>query len=203
MLFQPIEESSRNMFARVCALSSSSNKPSKVGVREAKGMLSNILRLYGIIALVACVLGPTLAPLLLRLVAGDRWADGEASDVLATYCYYIPLLAANGITEAFVAAVATNSELYTQSLLMGVFFAGFAGAAYVFLHVLRLGAQGLVYSNCVNMGLRIIFNAWFISGYFGRNQQVKLKPNYIFSLAIHLTDIPCSLSISLPAFQVQ
>jgi oligosaccharide translocation protein RFT1 len=179
MLFQPIEESSRNMFARVCAPSSSTNRISKDGVREAKSMLSNILRLYGIIALVACVLGPTLAPLLLRLVAGNRWADGEASEVLATYCYYIPLLAVNGITEAFVAAVATNSELYTQSLLMGGFFAGFAGAAYVFLHVLQLGAQGLVYSNCVNMGLRIMFNTWFISRYFEKNQQVSLSQTTI------------------------
>jgi oligosaccharide translocation protein RFT1 len=179
MLFQPIEESSRNMFAKVCSPSPSTDEPTKDGVREAKGMLSNILRLYGIVGLVASVLGPSLAPLLLRLVAGNRWADGEASEVLATYCYYIPLLAVNGITEAFVAAVATNSELYTQSLLMGIFFGGFAGAAYVFLHVLQLGAQGLVYSNCVNMGLRIIFNTWFISGYFARNQQVSLNSDHI------------------------
>jgi oligosaccharide translocation protein RFT1 len=174
MLFQPIEESSRNMFAKVCSPSTSTSKPEKGGVREAKSLLSNILRLYGIIALVACVLGPTLAPMLLRIVAGERWADTEASSVLATYCYYIPLLAINGVTEAFVAAVATNSELHTQSLLMGVFFAGFASAAYVFLHVLKLGAIGLVYSNCVNMGLRIVFNVWFIGGYFNRNEQVSL-----------------------------
>jgi len=55
--------------------------------------------------------------------------------------------------------------------LWEAFFAGFAGAAYVFLHVLQLGARGLVYSNCVNMGLRIVFNTWFISGYLESHQQ--------------------------------
>jgi oligosaccharide translocation protein RFT1 len=172
MLFQPIEESSRNMFARACAPAARTNKTSTDGIREAKSVLQTILRLYNIISLVACVIGPTLAPLLLRVVAGSKWADTEAGVVLSTYCYYIPLLAINGVTEAFVAAVATNKELHTQSLLMGVFFAGFAGAAYIFLHVLQLGAKGLVYSNCVNMGLRIIFNTGFISRYFKQNNQV-------------------------------
>jgi oligosaccharide translocation protein RFT1 len=176
MLFQPIEESSRNMFAKVCALVPSTNKPEKSGIGEAKSLLQNILRFYGIVGCVAWVLGPTLAPMLLRLVAGEKWAAGEASDVLATYCYYIPLLAVNGVTEAFVAAVATNSQLYTQSLMMGVFFAGFAGAAYFFLQTLQLGAEGLVYSNCVNMFLRILFNTWFINGYFKKNEQVSSPP---------------------------
>jgi len=181
MLFQPIEESSRNMFAKVCAPEATSNKVSKNGIREAKILLQNILRLYSIISLVACVLGPPLAPTLLRLVAGARWADTEASVVLSTYCYYIPLLAINGVTEAFVAAVATNSELHTQSLLMGAFFAGFAAAAYLFLHIMQLGAQGLVYSNCVNMFLRIIFNTHFISSYFKRSEQVFFPCCYVSS----------------------
>lgn len=172
MLFQPIEESSRNIFAKVCAPESNTNKASRTGIREAKSLIQNILRLYGIISLVACVLGPTLAPILLRLVAGSKWADTEASTVLSTYCYYIPLLAINGVTEAFVAAVATNKELHTQSFFMGGFFIGYAGAAYVFLYLMQLGALGLVYSNCVNMFLRILFNLNFIATYFRRNEQV-------------------------------
>ncbi|KAF2436303.1 Rft-1-domain-containing protein [Tothia fuscella] len=171
MLFQPIEESSRNMFAKVCSPDPTTKEASKTGIREAKSLLQNILRLYSLISLVACVLGPTLAPLLLRLVAGSKWADGEASVVLSRYCYYIPLLAINGVTEAFVAAVATNAELRTQSLLMGAFFAGFAGAAYIFLGILKMGAVGLVYANCVNMALRVLYNTGFIRGYFDAHEQ--------------------------------
>lgn len=169
MLFQPIEESSRNLFAKLCASNPPSNKPSPDGIRQAREILSDILKLYNLISLAACALGPTIAPLLLKVVAGSKWAETGAGDVLATYCYYIPLLALNGVTEAFAAAVATNTQLHKQSLYMGAFFAGFAGAAYLFLRVLELGAQGLVYANCVNMALRIIWNMSFIRSYFRQN----------------------------------
>jgi len=143
-------------------------------MKQAKTVLTDILKLYNIIGLVACGVGPTVAPLLLRIVAGSRWADTEAGDVLATYCYYIPLLALNGVTEGFVAAVATNEELYIQSFYMGGFFAAFAVSTFMFMSVLKMGAEGLVWANCVNMILRIVWNVSFIKGFFGRNAEVGL-----------------------------
>ncbi|KAK7552444.1 Rft protein-domain-containing protein [Phyllosticta citricarpa] len=169
MLFQPIEEASRNLFSKLCAVQPSTQKPTKEGVRQAKQTLETILHLYNLISLAACGLGPTLAPLLLKIVAGSKWAETGAGETLATYCYYIPLLALNGVTEAFIASVASSAELGAQSFYMGFFFAGFAGSAYLFLQVLRMGAQGLVYANCVNMALRIVWGLSFIKKYFGRN----------------------------------
>lgn len=186
MLFQPIEDASRNLFAKLCSPAtttpkdSSTKAPDKTtklpandsSITQAKTTLTTILKFYNLISLLAFSLGPSLAPPLLDLVAGSRWSATGASDVLATYCYYIPLLAINGVTEAFVAAVATNSDLYRQSLWMSGFFAGFAASAYVFLRVLELGAKGLVWANCVNMGLRILFNLHFVKGFFERNGEV-------------------------------
>jgi oligosaccharide translocation protein RFT1 len=168
MLFQPIEESSRNLFAKLCSSTKDGKKAKgeKSGIVEAQALLQNILKLYGIITLIACSIGPTLAPILLRIVAGSRWADTGASAVLVVYCYYIPLLAINGVTEAFVAAVASNAALHTQSAFMGVCFAIFASATYLFLKTLQLGASGLVYANCVNMILRIAFNTHFFIKFF-------------------------------------
>lgn len=171
MLFQPIEETSRNLFAQLCAdpppeKQGEEKAASKVSKQRAATLLQDILRFYNIMSLLAFSIGPTLAPMLLRVVQ-PRWADTEASNVLAIYCYYIPLLAINGVTEAFVAATASNEDLYYQSLFMGVFFVGFAGSAYYCLNVLHLGAVGLVWANCVNMGLRILFNIRFVKSYFG------------------------------------
>ena len=180
LLFQPIEESSRNLFAKVCSPDPSTGKPPVKGVQEAKSLLRNILKLYNIVGLLAVSMGPTVAPLLLRFVAGARWADTEAGAVLSIYCYYIPFLAINGLTEAFVAAVASNAELHSQSVSMGVFFAAFAGAAYLFLHEWKMGASGLVYANCVNMFLRILFNTRFISRFFKQNGEV-WKCNHFLS----------------------
>ncbi|KNG48099.1 oligosaccharide translocation protein rft1 [Stemphylium lycopersici] len=180
MLFQPIEESSRNMFAKLCAnvepSAGASKKKEQKGTKEqqqnlaqASRVLSTILHLYGIISLFAVTLGPILAPVLLSVVAGQKWSATSASRVLSTYCYYIPFLAINGVTEAFVAAVATNKELYAQSVSMGIFFALFAGSAWFFIGQLEMGGNGVVLANTVNMGLRIVWNTWFIRRFFSRN----------------------------------
>lgn len=187
MLFQPIEEASRNLFAKLCAPavtpgdSAKHTKndvkgpaPASEGISRASTTLRDILKFYSLISLVAFSLGPTLAPLLLNLVAGSKWSATGAGEVLGTYCYYIPLLAINGVTEAFVAATADQRELYKQSLWMGGFSAAFAGSAYLFLRVLELGARGLVYANCINMACRIVFNLMFVKRFFRNNGVVSL-----------------------------
>jgi len=166
LLFQPLEDTSRNLFAKLCSLSSTTQKPSPASLIQAADALTLILKFYGLLSLSAWSVGPPLAPTLLRLVAGKRWTDTGAGDVLATYCYYIPLLALNGVTEAFVAATATTSELRTQSILMMVWFAAFAGVAYLLLGVRGMGAEGLVWANCVNMGCRVAYNVSFIRAFF-------------------------------------
>lgn len=177
MLFQPIEEASRNLFAKLCAPTSAAEKTkegqaSGNGIAQANTTLTLILKFYSLISLVAFAAGPTAAPVLLSLVAGSRWSDTGAGEVLGCYCYYIPLLALNGVSEAFVAAVADNTQLYTQSIWMGGFFAAFAGSAYLFLRVLEMGAKGLVWANCVNMGCRILFNLSFVKSFFAKRGQV-------------------------------
>ena len=183
MLFQPIEESSRNLFAKLCAEPATDSMPEsepqnqeeelikqkeehKQNLTQASTILTMILHFYTLISLLAVTLGPTLAPLLLNIIAGKKWSATSASSVLATYCYYIPFLAINGVTEAFVAAVATSSDLYIQSLNMGLFFAIFAGSAWFFIGELGWGGSGVVAANTVNMGLRIIWNTWFIKSFF-------------------------------------
>ena len=176
MLFQPIEESSRNIFAKLCANPDSSSTSEttqrteeemrKRNLAQASRVLLTILHLYAIISLFATALGPTLAPLLLSIVAGRKWSATSASQVLSTYCFYIPFLAINGVTEAFVAAVATNKQLYAQSVFMGIFFVFFAGSAWLFIGQLNMGGSGVVLANTVNMGLRIIWNTWFVRRFF-------------------------------------
>lgn len=182
MVFRPIEDSSRNLFAKLCAPANEADKPEKTdeekkktppqttsNISQASITLTLILHIYAILSLLAFSVGPTAAPLLLQLVAGSRWSSTGAGEVLGTYCYCIPLLAINGVSEAFVAATASTKDLHWQSMWMGAFSAGFAASAYLFLRVLNLGAKGLVWANCVNMGLRIVFNLYFVKGYFRRS----------------------------------
>ncbi|KAI9642921.1 Oligosaccharide translocation protein rft1 [Ciborinia camelliae] len=172
LVLQPIEEMSRNYFGKL--LSVIDGKPTKEATKKASTDLHRLLRIYLILSVAVVSVGPTVAPLLLNFIAGPRWQSSGAGNVLAVYCYYIPLLALNGVCEAFVAVVATEAEVYRQSLWMTAFSAGFGGAAYLFLGVLDLGAEGLVLANMANMLLRIIWCGNFILAYCGRHG-AKLK----------------------------
>ncbi|GIZ48751.1 hypothetical protein CKM354_001180100 [Cercospora kikuchii] len=176
MVFRPVEDASRNMFAKLCspgldetgATKKKDDTKTTTNIAQAKQTLQLILRVYSIVSIICFAVGPSAAPLLLRLVAGSRWSESGAGDVLGTYSICIPLLAINGVSEAFVAATASTKDLHRQSIWMGFFSLGFAGSAYVFLRVLALGAKGLVLANCVNMAMRIIFNLNFVRSYFSR-----------------------------------
>ena len=161
MLFQPIEESSRSLFGRLLSADKSAESS-----RSAYTYLTNALRLYALLSAVIVFLGPALAPLLLTRIAGPAWSNTSAPKVLSVYCYYIPLLAINGILEAFVSAVSTPSQLQVQSAWMLGFSAGFAATGYLLLSVYDLGAKGLVAANAVNMAMRIVWSWSFVRQFF-------------------------------------
>lgn len=188
LVFQPIEESSRSYFSRLLS-GTTAERAEKDGTREedaarklpaaqtdapnaaarqASRDLTALLKLYTLFSLLVTTIGPAAAPPLLALVAGPRWAGSGAGATLAAYTWYIPLLAANGVAEAFVSSVATEAEVHTQSAWMGAFSLAFAAAGFLTLRVWEMGAVGLVLANGINMACRIVWCALFISRYFGR-----------------------------------
>lgn len=177
ILFQPLEESSRSLFGRLLPPQQQRTPSSqKVGpleserrsLQQATSYLRSLLHFYTLVSLLSVSLGPTIAPFLLRLIAGRRWTSTAAPAVLAAYCYYIPLLALNGILEAFVSAVATPAQLRQQSAWMLAFSAAFASTGYFVLKVWDVGARGLVLANAINMVLRIWWSWGFVREYFSK-----------------------------------
>lgn len=203
LLFQPIEESSRSYFSRLLAApepAQASNKPKADGPTthgsssapasgKASADLHRLLKLYVLGSAAVVTFGPLAARHLLTLVAGPSWS-ASASPALAAYCYYIPLLAINGVSEAFVASVATEAQVHVQSLFMAGFSVIFGLSAFVALRVLDMDpAVGLVCANAANMVCRIVWCAFFVKSYF-RQRAVGFD---LFSLA------PSALSVGLCA----
>jgi hypothetical protein len=192
MVFQPIEESSRGVFGGLLAHytnkevvpdptkgEDSDEQPAANGtektppptaidpkLRSARDYLVTVLRLYSLMSLGLMSLLPGFAPMLLSIVAGSRWAATEAPDVLGIYAYYLPLLAFNGILEAFVAATASPVQLQKQNQAMIGFTVTFLGAAYMIVGRGNGGAMGVVAANAVNMSMRIIWSYRFVSQWF-------------------------------------
>lgn len=165
MLFQPIEEASRSLFGRIPSSNPKGKLEDNKPLSAALAHLHTILHAYALLSLLANTLGPPLSPLLLRLLAGSRWLNTEAPSVLSAYCYLIPLLAINGILEAFVSAVATSAQIRVQSLWKVGQLVAFAGSSWLVLGVWGLGAKGLVVANAITMGMRVGWSWGFVGGY--------------------------------------
>lgn len=169
IIFQPIEESSRTLFSSLLN-SRGAATPNPSNVNIAKTHLVDILRVYGLFSIIVFPLAPSLMPQILHLLGGGRWNSLQVDHLLMLYCYYIPFLAFNGITEAFVSSAASRLELRKQTKWMGAFSASFVLAAYIFLKIGNMGARGLVWANIVNMTVRIVWSYFFINSYLHRHQ---------------------------------
>ncbi|CAG8008080.1 unnamed protein product [Penicillium nalgiovense] len=168
IIFQPLEESSRNLFSALLS-PDEDEKLKNIQVRTARDHLVGILRAYQLLSILIFPLGPMMVPQLLHILGGRQWASPRIGDLLSVYCYYIPFLAFNGITEAFVSSAASSQQIRKQTAWMGVFSACYALAAYIFLEVGNLGAYGLVLANIVNMAVRTFWSYSFIKSYLYRN----------------------------------
>ncbi|KAK7960878.1 hypothetical protein PG988_012092 [Apiospora saccharicola] len=154
LVFQPVEESSRNYFSKLLAATPSDDEANPTAKKEK----------YDDDA--------TAKPQHNPSVPSQQALAKARADL---YCLYLPLLALNGIAEAFVSSVATRADVHRQSLWMAAFSVAFALAGFVTLKVLDLGAPGLVYANAVNMLGRIAWSGAFIRRYFDRASAGKVR----------------------------
>ncbi|KAK8965264.1 hypothetical protein KSP40_PGU014937 [Platanthera guangdongensis] len=158
LIFNPFEESSYTMFAKVASGDSSQR------IKMLANSLIDALKLVLLIGLIASAFGPSYSYCLIRLLYGKKWSDGQASTVLRYYCFYIVSLAVNGTSEAFLHAVANENQLMKSTLSLFIF----SGIYLLFNIVLvqSAGALGLIAANLLNMILRITYSGLFIRRYF-------------------------------------
>ncbi|EGO55897.1 hypothetical protein NEUTE1DRAFT_47350 [Neurospora tetrasperma FGSC 2508] len=181
-----------------------SSKPSSTALHQASSSLTTLLKSYLLLSLPLLVFGPPASSPLLTLIAGRRWTSSSSSSssttttvpvdsapaTLSLYMYYIPLLALNGILEAFVSSVASEAQVHRQSLFMTAFSLVFAGTGYLTLKVWGMGARGLVVANAVNMACRIAWCWGFVGRWFaertggekGEKEDEKEKENVRFGV---------------------
>ncbi|KAF9099409.1 Oligosaccharide translocation protein rft1 [Mortierella sp. AD031] len=192
ILFQPMEEMSRTLFSRLLSdiAPGSTSSKEKIGNSDnndnnnttkaltetqldnlvlSRNLLLTIMKFHVLLGLVFIAFGTHYTATLIDLVVGRHWSmETKAPTVLSMYCYYVPIMGLNGITEAVVQAVASEKELMVLSYWMVGFSAVFCSTSAFLMGGLGLGAKGIVLANCVNLTMRIVWSMWFLSGYYGR-----------------------------------
>lgn len=172
ILFQPLEETGRTLFSKLLNKKDSTNeRVADDSDRMAIDVLMLIIRFHVILGLIFVCFATNYTGTLIDLLVGKKWSqsEGNAPLVLSFYCVYVPVMGINGITEGFVQAVASKSDLSKLSYYMVGFSLCFMGAGVLFMHVLQLGAIGLVLANMFNLGVRIGYSWLFIGKYFSRS----------------------------------
>lgn len=177
VIFQPIEETSRLYFSK--SLSSSSPRPKDVdsdngesgatreaSLANASKILSSLLLLFTHLLLLLVTFGPPYLSIVTALLLPPRFQNTSAPSILRSYVLYIPMMAFNGVLEAFFASTSTPSELRNQSRWMIGFSLVFVFAAYLF-NLLGFGDSGLVYANALNLFLRVVYCWTCARRYFG------------------------------------
>ncbi|EMR10079.1 hypothetical protein PNEG_01830 [Pneumocystis murina B123] len=160
LIFNPIEELSRNLFSKLCL------RKDKDSYLLAQSILFIVIKLYIIFGIFIVTFGPLYCVAFIKVVAGSKWSKTYAPSVLKLYILYIPIMAINGITEAFVQAVATSNDIKAQSYWM-FFFSGllmFMGC--FFLNYFKLGVNGIIFINIINLSARAIWCFVYIYHYF-------------------------------------
>lgn len=166
ILFQPIEETSRVFFSKTLVSDRSSASVSQDALQTASTILLTLLLLFTHLFLLLLTFAPPFLPLVISVLLPWRYQATSAPSILQTYVYYIPMMAFNGILEAFFASTATPDDLRIQSRWMLIFSLGFVGAAVTFSQQLGLGDAGLVWANVVNLLVRALYAWSFIGAYF-------------------------------------
>ena len=150
----------------------SSSKMTSGPLNQSLNYLTTLLHTYTLLSLLVLPLLPPLIPHLLFLVAGSRWSsDPTAPSVLSAYAYYLPLLAVNGLLEAFISSVASPKDLDVQNRVMVGSSIAFIAAGWGCLQWREgagMGARGLVVANAVAMMPRIVWGIRYARRWFRR-----------------------------------
>lgn len=173
---EALEEQSFNVFHRLAPAFRNREHSSRADVAEEEqdmritclSTLNMALKAAITVSFLIALVGPAYSYAILRLLYGEQWADRTtAPSLLSQYFVYLVFMAGNGVSEAFVSAAASTSELKVQTKFTTVLSAAYMGALY--FAAKRYEATGIIIVNCVNMALRSCYSAWFFQNLTGRS----------------------------------
>ena len=210
LLLQPLEENARLLFSRQGALIARSQstengikkhdekKNDSSLVADLENTYCFLLRGVLYIGLVFASIATNYTSLLLRILAGSRWSNSEASNALAAFCVYTAFLALNGTTEAFVYGVARSGRDVGQLGMVHAIIGGIFASISPSL-VRGRGAVGLVIANCICMGLRSMYSIYYASRYFTKLNEQNNRLG-LFKIFMQMIPHPIVLGVYTASF---
>ncbi|KAI5969699.1 RFT1 [Candida margitis] len=166
LLFQPLEESTRLLLAKIV---NSTEKPKGETMAQSFTYITMISLFYFNLCLFILFAGITNGSFLLQVMIGgtSKWAQTNIFDIFTLYVTYIPFLAFNGVFEAFFTIIVQPHEIQKYSQFMTFITIIVLATSYVLISVMELRLAGLILANILNMAMRIGYCYHSIKNYYG------------------------------------
>ncbi|XP_011802685.1 PREDICTED: protein RFT1 homolog isoform X2 [Colobus angolensis palliatus] len=167
LIFQPIEESFYIFFAKVLEREKDATLQKQEDVAVTAAVLESLLKLALLAGLTITVFGFAYSQLALDVYGGAMLSSGSGPVLLRSYCFYVLLLAINGVTECFTFAAMSKEEVDRYNFVMLALSSSFLVLSYLLTR--WCGSVGFILANCFNMGIRITQSLCFIHRYYRRS----------------------------------
>ncbi|XP_035308252.1 protein RFT1 homolog isoform X2 [Cricetulus griseus] len=167
LIFQPIEESFYIFFAKVLEREKDATHQKQEDIAVAAAVLESLLKLALLTGLTITVFGFAYSQLALDIYGGAMLSSGSGPVLMCSYCFYVLLLAINGVTECFTFAAMSKEEVDRYNFTMLALSSSFLVLSYLLTS--WCGSVGFILANCFNMCIRITQSLSFIHHYFQRS----------------------------------
>ncbi|KAH3901809.1 related to Oligosaccharide translocation protein RFT1 [Saccharomycodes ludwigii] len=160
LIFAPIEETLRLFLTRLLINKTNHN------LKLSMEVLINITTFYLYLTIIIVIFGPINSSYMMRYLIGSKWSSTSVLETIRVYCFYLPFLSLNGILEAFFQSVADGDQILKHSYLMMLLSGVFLLNSWILIEKMKLSLEGLIYSNIINMVLRIGYCVLFINKFY-------------------------------------
>lgn len=125
-------------------------------------LLESMLGVAIQVSMAFAVFGPPLSQPLLKLLYSDRWGSSESAAVLTRLCLALPLMALNGLLEAFVRGTSSTNGLRRAKFAMFVTSGMYVGSCFALLSATDRGVVGLMEALMIATAVRLLCSSWLI-----------------------------------------
>ncbi|VDN05301.1 unnamed protein product [Thelazia callipaeda] len=194
IIFAPVEHSAYLYFSSCFRRASSMESRNEVEVKKGLNAMNGLLHIVAVIGIVVFTFALTYSPLVVKLYGGDLLVNSLGANILRFYCFYIIVIAINGVTECFAMATMSKEQLCSHG-----WFLVLSSPLHILLSSLLsyvLGSYGLILANVINMVMRIAYCWQHVRRFScGQVNFLKIFPDFSTNFILFFCLIITSISL--------
>uniref|UniRef100_A0AC35TWE4 Protein RFT1 homolog n=1 Tax=Rhabditophanes sp. KR3021 TaxID=114890 RepID=A0AC35TWE4_9BILA len=164
IILTPVEESAFVFFSTKVIRGGKYQDYNPYAINEITTTFKTLTKATITIGFVIAVFAPAYSTIVVHLYGGNLLSQNNGPLLLTCYAVYLSVTALNGITECLSMASMNKNQIFKHSqYLIGV------AIVQVIMSIIlshQFGSTGFIFSNIINMGLRVVYSLKHIKDLF-------------------------------------